>query len=639
MLSLMIYLRQFFIGLAYIVTASFLISGVGDFILDIYYWIRWAIRKFMSRRWSKIDLNRLSAREQQKIALFIPAWHESEVIYKMCTNTARTLQYKNYDIFVGTYPNDPETQSEVLRAAKEFPQIHNVVTPNDGPSTKAENLNNMFIFMNQYEKETNQRYEIIVHHDSEDVIHPFSFLMFNYLIPRKDMVQIPVFPLSLPNRFFTHWTYADEFAENHTKLLVAREYTGGFIPSAGVGTGYSRRSFDRLQQLFQGEIFSINSLTEDYELGLRMNLEGISSAFVVQELDLNEDQKKQFSIQESLDIIATRALFPTTFRRAVRQKTRWNLGIVLQAWQNTGWKGSPSVLWFLLRDRKPIITAFTAFLGNFIFLYFLIYTGLNFFYPSRVPILISRGTLLWDMTLISTFFMIWRMVNRMIAVWKIYGFIPGILSIPRVFWGNTINFFAMFRAVFQFVYKDMAGTKLKWDKTTHEFPDLASQYSFINHAENGTIFEKLTPAEIENRIPEIKSGLIDEDRHTRAATIRSIRFEEQDLYIGQLEEMLLTDPEWLVRSEICKTLGFFHNPKSIEHLELAAYDTDWTVRTNAVKTLSKFGKEGLDALVRIINNDDLYAKEAALAIIEQSGVNEKIGYIFHDPVKTELSNL
>jgi HEAT repeat protein len=149
----------------------------------------------------------------------------------------------------------------------------------------------------------------------------------------------------------------------------------------------------------------------------------------------------------------------------------------------------------------------------------------------------------------------------------------------------------------------------------------------------------LTPAEIENRIPEIESRLMDDDPYTRAVAIRSIRFEEQFLYIDQLEEMLLTDPEWLVRSEICKTLGFFHNPKSINQLELAAYDVDWTVRTNAVKALSKFEKEGLDALVRIVNNEDLYAKEAASAIIEQSGVNEKFGYIFHDPIKEEFSNL
>jgi bacteriophage N4 adsorption protein B len=620
LIELMIFIRPVLIFLAYLTTISFLVSGIGDLILDVYYWVRLLFRKLLSKRWYKLDLDRLYAREQQKIALFVPAWQEADVIYKMCVNAVQNIQYHNYDIFVGTYPNDLDTQAEVLRAAAKYPQIHNVINPEDGPSTKAKNLNNMFAFMEQYEKETGQRYEMIVHHDSEDLIHPLSFLVTNYLIPRKDMVQIPVFPLSKPNRFFTHWTYADEFAENHTKLLVAREYTGGFIPSAGVGTGYSRRSFERLKKVYQGEIFSVNSLTEDYELGLKMNLEGISSAFLVQELNLTEEQKKAFRIHESLDMIATRAMFPTSFQRAVRQKTRWNLGIVLQAWQNNGWKGSPGVIWFLIRDRKPIVTAFTAFLGNFIFLYFVLYSVLNFIYPKNVPILFFKGTLLWDLILAATIFMLWRMLNRMIAVWKIYGLIPAILSIPRVFWGNAINFFAMVRAVYQFLLSDIVGTRLSWDKTKHEFPDIAQDRVLHNKSRVYHSVEELTTSDIIQRQPSIKYKLLNKEPQSRVSGVRSISLQEKDFFIDCLVDMLKTDKSWMVRSEICKTLGFFKDPIAIPALERAAYDPVWTVRTNAVKALIKFDNEGIEKLNKIANNNDLYAKEAAVAILEQYGI-------------------
>ena len=32
----------------------------------------------------------------------------------------------------------------------------------------------------------------MVLHDSEDVLHPLELKFFNYLLPRKDMIQLPV---------------------------------------------------------------------------------------------------------------------------------------------------------------------------------------------------------------------------------------------------------------------------------------------------------------------------------------------------------------------------------------------------------------------------------------------------------------
>ncbi len=43
----------------------------------------------------------------------VPAWNETGVIGNMAELAATTLDYENYHIFVGTYPNDPDTQRDV----------------------------------------------------------------------------------------------------------------------------------------------------------------------------------------------------------------------------------------------------------------------------------------------------------------------------------------------------------------------------------------------------------------------------------------------------------------------------------------------------------------------------------------------
>ena len=62
-----------------------------------------------------------------------------------------------------------------------------------------------------------------------------EFKFFNYLLPRMDLIQLPVFSLE------RHWyelvagTYMDEFAEAHGKDMLVREHIAGVVPSSGVG--------------------------------------------------------------------------------------------------------------------------------------------------------------------------------------------------------------------------------------------------------------------------------------------------------------------------------------------------------------------------------------------------------------------
>ena len=55
-----------------------------------------------------------------------------------------------------------------------------------------------------------------------------------------DMVQIPVLPLPTPLTDWVHGMYCDEFAEWQIKDMPARQLMGSFVPSNGVGTGWTR---------------------------------------------------------------------------------------------------------------------------------------------------------------------------------------------------------------------------------------------------------------------------------------------------------------------------------------------------------------------------------------------------------------
>ena len=60
-----------------------------------------------------------------------------------------------------------------------------------------------------------------------------------------------------------------------------------------------------------------------------------------------------------------------------------------------------------------------------------------------------------------------RMAQRVFFVSSYYGLAQGLLSIPRLFWGNFINFMANWRAIRQIV-RHGDPRRVAWDKTTHD---------------------------------------------------------------------------------------------------------------------------------------------------------------------------
>jgi len=207
---------------------GFFISGLDDLFIDLRY-LYGVIRR--NPKDKPIRMEDAEDLPQKPIAMMVPAWQEASVIRSMLMRNIANIDYVNYHIFVGTYPNDPDTQREVDavinfyrriresgsgQAKSDF--IHQVVSPNPGPTNKANNLNSVFKQIKIIENdlirqgELSGPFEIFVMHDCEDVVHPKELKLFNYFITntpqeerRKDepyfgqfdFVQTPVFPLEI----------------------------------------------------------------------------------------------------------------------------------------------------------------------------------------------------------------------------------------------------------------------------------------------------------------------------------------------------------------------------------------------------------------------------------------------------------
>ena len=382
-----------------------------------------------------------------RIAIFVPAWAESAVIEQMLRTAVANIRHPDYLIYVGTYPNDPETAAAVR--AVEDPRIRLVGGVRPGPTTKAECLNRVWQAMLVDEKTSGTPVKAIVLHDAEDVVHPLEVTLYDNMIERFDLVQIPVVPLiggETRRARMIAATYADEFAEAHGKMLMLREAVGAAVPSAGVGCAIARAMMMRIADANGGEPFDAASLTEDYELGLRVRGMGGRGAFV--SIPAGPDEPP----------VAVRAHFPETLKEAVRQKTRWITGIALAGWDRLRWQGGFAERWMRLRDRRVPAAALILAAA----------------YLSAVPVLIcwlfgvpiDWPPAMIPLTWATTGLLGWRLGVRAALVWRIYGWREAALSVPRVFVANVIEMMAATRALLAYV----PGELPIWDKTRHRFP-------------------------------------------------------------------------------------------------------------------------------------------------------------------------
>ncbi len=475
------FVAQYYRGLEYVaavVAVLILISSLDDLFVDLWYWVRATWRRFtIERTYTPLTADQLYTRDEQPIAIMVPAWLEYDVIAAMIEDMVRMLDYRNYMVFVGTYQNDPQTISEVERMRRRYKQLRRVEVPHDGPTCKADCLNWVIQAIFKHEREAGVEFAGVVLHDSEDVLHPVELRFFNYLLPRKDMIQLPVASLERDWFELVAGTYMDEFAEWHAKDLVVRESLSGSVPSAGVGTCFSRRALLTLSAQTDNQPFNTESLTEDYDVGARLARLDMQSIFARFSVQFATRRKSWFGFGKERDITLTmplcvREFFPDTFRNAYRQRARWCLGIGLQGWQHTGWTGSLANRYLLFRDRKGIVTALVGMVAYVLVLQFLLFAGASALDLTPELIASPFADARWfdDVLMANGVAMVLRVFQRIYFVTRLYGWEHGVLSVPRMVVGNFVNFMAVSRAWKLFIVHLVTGKRLAWDKTMHDFP-------------------------------------------------------------------------------------------------------------------------------------------------------------------------
>lgn len=622
--DVLVIIRDCAFWLAWGVGLIFLFSGVQDLVYDIGAYSLRLFRRIYYRRRERLTLARLRDREQQRIAVMVPAWNEGEVVGMMVTNILERVEYRNYQIFVGTYPNDPRTQDAVNRLAAIHPQIINVVNPKPGPTTKADCLNNVYRTIKLYEERENINFDIFVMHDSEDVVHPHSFLLYNYLIPRVDAIQLPILPLPTSPSRVVHWTYADEFSETHMKDVPVREKVSGFVPFAGTGTGFSRRAYTTLE--LQGRaVFNESSMTEDYSMSKRMREAGLNIVFVNLVLD-GPKRAPWTPLSRRPEFISNWAYFPMDFTRAVRQKTRWIIGISLQEWEAGGWKGpdghraDPRMLENLVKDRKVFVSAATSMLGYVLLGYFLLfYAGERGWVPFQLLPVIDEGSTLHRLVLVDTSFMVLRMLQRIIFVGMVYGPIAGLLSVPRLAISNIINGIAAYRALETFARARQGKTAVKWDNTDHLEGVGSMPSAAAPKLERQRSDEILPVYEIMGRLNSpIEATVIAGLEAIHIATEGSAR----DQVLSKMYD-LVSHPSTSVRSALARVMGYLTWPETTLSLLGLLHDHSWVVRANSAKAILKF--PNFEAIVEsaLMEHDSL-VREVLVRTIEQDEIKQRI---------------
>lgn len=456
---------------------AILISGLDDFFIDVCYVVTEARRRRRKALFPKVTEAEVRERPEQAIAIMIPAWQEHAVIAHMLRNTLGTLDYKNFDIFVGTYPNDELTMHAVAEVAETDPRVHRIVCPHDGPTNKADCMNWVIEGIRHYDKTTGKGIGIFVLHDSEDLVHPLSLKLMNRFLPEVSMVQLPVIPFESKAAELTAGTYLDEFAESHVKDMVVRERISGMVPSAGVGTGFSRGAIERLARKHNNQIFNVQTFTEDYDLAFRLNAIGERSIlvqFFIERTKLVQAGwlKKREKLKAVRELVGTRGYFPDRFKDAVRQKARWTLGIVFHGWEQRGWEGGPALRYMIWRDRKALVTNAVNMLGYALLLeaaWNVHWARTHGTFSTRMP----SASWIWKVILVDALLLINRCVQRVLCLARVSNPLQAALCLPRIIWGNVINFCAVAKASHLYLRARLTGKKAVWAKTAHAFPSEA----------------------------------------------------------------------------------------------------------------------------------------------------------------------
>ena len=431
---------------------GFLIGGCDELAIDMIWLARATWRwLFIYSRHTRATADSLGPPlHPGLIVVFIAAWDEGDVIGAMLRHALSTFDHQQYRIYLGCYPNDPATLAAARAIAD--PRLRIVIGARAGPTTKADCLNTLWRALLADEAADGVRAKAVVLHDAEDVVHAAELRIFDTLIERFALVQLPVTPLPNPHSRWIAGHYCDEFAEAHGKVLVVREALGAAIPAAGVGCAFSRDLIAQIAAAKNGQPFDAASLTEDYELGLHVGNIGARGVLA--------------RLSSGTGLVQVTAHFPATLEAAVRQKSRWIIGIALAGYDRLGWEGGVAERWMRLRDRRALVAALLLCVGYLAIILTSVLAASHLALGSAMPRL--TPLLRWLVAL-NAALLFWRLLVRAFFVWRGYGWREGLMSVPRTIVANVIAMMAARRALVRYAQMRRTGVAV-WEKTAHYFP-------------------------------------------------------------------------------------------------------------------------------------------------------------------------
>jgi len=289
--------------------------------------------------------------KQTRIAVTIPAFREENVLertLRLLVEAAEKYDPRLVKIFVGTYPNDPGTRRVAKSFEAEYPGlVEEVINPKPGPTTKAQNLNNV------YEEVRQGNFDLVGIQDAEDITPQGVFKAVNYWYRRRVRGDERFAGLQLAVRAkpddysYTNLVYLLMLRSTNL-FLTARN--GFFVPSHGTGTYYKREALDEVLSR-RGYVWDEGSFTEDFELSLYLYYHLGKTLLYVPHPYVEE-------------------YFPSTFTGAIRQTSRWSYGVLKSLF-----KHSPSIVRNPRSLTDPVYTAsFGLWSASFFWLFSMWYS-------------------------------------------------------------------------------------------------------------------------------------------------------------------------------------------------------------------------------------------------------------------------
>ncbi|VVB55729.1 Glycosyltransferase AglI [uncultured archaeon] len=372
--------------------------------------------------------------EYPYITILIPAFDESTVIERTIERFMKVdYPQDRYEILIATYESDNSTRDVVKKHMKIYSNVREAVNPKLPPTSKAQNVNNAYLYVNK-------KTEIIGLHDAEDIVSDNILRSIVSEIKDKNCIQIKVVVDVNKNSTLTEIASATGFARYYNFSVLGKESIGHLIFSSGTGTYIKKDVLDKLI-LTNGFFLDEKILVEDFELSLRL-------AKIGHKIVYNP-------------ISEVREKFPNKFSLAVRQRTRWALGN-MQIFDQYGVANK-----FSLNERIGLFMDLLCFNAQVLWVVALFISLTCVIAPMfmSMPIL-QIGSPLWYISTANTIIGLEKIITAQIFLRKGNDVkIKYHRVILSVILNDIINTVAFIKASYR--YSISQKKQFSWDKTQH----------------------------------------------------------------------------------------------------------------------------------------------------------------------------